>query len=82
MHGLRLERLRKCLAARKELKGAFNFDPDVFACSENLGFSDAQIEMLLKTIKETNGNRFLGDDLSTLPQHRMEKYVYKLFTDD
>lgn len=82
MHGKRLERLQECLVARKELKGAFNFDPDVFACSENLGFSDAQVELLLKTVREANGNRFLGDDLSTLPQDRLEKYVYRLFTDD
>ena len=44
-------------------------------CSENLGFSEAQVEMLLTTIREANGNRFLGDDLSELPQDRLEKYV-------
>jgi len=81
MHRIRLERLQQCLVARKELKGAFNFDPDVFACSEDLGLTDAQVEMLLAAVRESNGNRFLGDDLSKLPQARLEKYVYKLFAE-
>lgn len=79
VHGERLRRLKKCLIGRKDLRGAFNFDPDVFVCSEATGFSELQIEELLQIIKNVNGNKFLGDDLVKLPQDRLEKYIFRLF---
>jgi hypothetical protein len=79
-NGMRLARLEESLNAKKGLRGAFVFDPDVFVCSQGTGLTDGQIEKLLLLTKNLRGNKVLGDDLTLLARDRVEKYIYPLFT--
>jgi alpha-galactosidase len=75
----KLKRVLNNIKDRMWTKSFWNIDPDVFVCRKSLGFKDFQLLALQKTIKEAKGNIFLGDDMTTLPKSRIEKFIKPLF---
>lgn len=60
-------------------KRFWNIDPDDFVCSKGLGISDEEIMAFQKLTIETDGNIFLGDDMTNLPKDRIDKFIQPLF---
>ena len=73
------KRVTKTLHNRMWMRDLWNIDPDALVCRSDIGLSEDQISFSLETIKIAKGNIFLGDDLSKLPEERIEKYIYPLF---
>jgi alpha-galactosidase len=59
-------------------KKYWNVDLDAFCCNSSLGISDDALQILQKMIKKSEGNVFLGDDLTTLPSERIERFIQLL----
>lgn len=75
----KLKKAIKTINRRKFTHNYWNIDPDAFICRKSLGISEKHIINLQKIIMETNGNIFLGDDLTKLPKERVEKFIKPLF---
>ncbi len=75
VHSQRLIQLRQNLLLLRFTNKWWILDPDVFVCDPAYGFSPAQIRTLQKTIIETKGLRFLGDNLLTLDAEKIEKEI-------
>lgn len=75
----RLRQLKENLAKRQGLSQLWHLDPDAFVSHSAHGLTKEETMTLHKTIKQTEGVIFLGDDLKNLlPQH-LETYIYPLF---
>ncbi len=57
----------------------WNPDPDVFVCSPKLGIRDSKLRELRDAIAKLKGNMFLGDDMTALPQARIQDMILPLF---
>jgi len=60
--------------------GFWNLDLDSFICHKDFGFSEKKITKLRKLIKDSKGNIFLGDDLTTLSKVQLENHIKKLLS--
>ena len=65
----------KSAAFRTWTNKLWNVDLDAFVCDKNLGLSDKQIFNMHSLIKKSGGNIFLGDDMTSLPHDRIEKFI-------
>jgi alpha-galactosidase len=80
IHGTFLKQLAENLANREDLSEVIGLDPDVFVCRKSVGLSEDQIHKLGSIIKKTPGGlKILGDDLTSLPWGRIQKYIFPLF---
>lgn len=69
----------KNIEKRSWLAKYWNLDPDVFVCRKELGVNSTLLLNLQDAVKNLNGSIFLGDDMTALPQKRIEKYIVPLF---
>src|SRR5262249_43055465 len=66
------------IAARAWTKELWNVDYDAFVCRQHTGISDRKLLAIAAQIKASQGNIFLGDDMTKLPSERFEKFVRPL----
>jgi alpha-galactosidase len=59
-------------------KKYWNLDLDAFCCRPSLGLSYSALEILQKMIKKSEGNIFLGDDMTTLHSERIKRFIQPL----
>lgn len=57
----------------------WNIDPDSFVCRRAIGHTGKMIRDSIELVKESKGNTLLGDDLTRLPQSRVNRYIRPLF---
>lgn len=69
----------RSIESRLWTKKYWNIDPDAFVCRHNVGYSNEQIIKHQQLAKASEGNIFLGDDLTKLSKRRLEKFIYPLF---
>lgn len=53
----------------------WNLDLDTFICDEKHGFTESDLNEMMKMIIDSKGNIFLGDDLTILDHGKLEKYI-------
>ncbi len=66
--------------SRKWTRKYWNIDLDVFCCSGSLGFSEEEIIKFQRSIIQSKGNIFLGDDISKLSKDHIKKFIYPLIS--
>ncbi|MBI2414364.1 hypothetical protein HYV31_00760 [candidate division WWE3 bacterium] len=59
-------------------KCIWNLDLDFFIFDKARGFSKKDLSLLLRLIKESNGNVFLGGDLTKITDEDKKNYIYPL----
>ena len=57
----------------------WNLDYDAFVCRAETGVSDHRLLIQQSLIQQAGGNVFLGDDMTTLPRDRLQKFIQPLF---
>ena len=72
--------IMKNISKRKFAAKFWNLDPDVFLCNPKLGLTDSQLLQLQQEITNLKTNIFLGDNMYSLSEKRVKKFIKPLFS--
>jgi len=74
-HTLRIRDVVSNISKRKFTSKYWNIDPDVFVCRDSIGVDEKIIDLLFQNIKSIKTDIFLGDDMTSLSNEKIQKYI-------
>lgn len=78
-HLWRVNQVISAIDKRSWTRDFWNIDPDAFVCRKSLGISDKKLLKLQIAMKNAAGNLFLGDDMTSLDESRIKRFILPLF---